>query len=191
MARASRGLAPLATLRRTPRPTLGECPRMTENHRRLLLLGGIVDTFSSNFGLRSSLPASHSRKSSAKSWLPTWVSRLLHRSWVSSRNCAVSDRPGENLNAWVQTRSGGRRTPECGRPQPLVSPRPEQFDSGARLKLSARGKPTAVEDVFRSNPETPASSENLLRELNDLAVEAATLAEALRETGQWMEAPDK
>jgi hypothetical protein len=77
------------------------------------------------------------------------------------------------------------RAPQPPSPHPVVSPRPGRLGLRCRFKLSAKGKPSVVEDVFRSDPETPEELEDLLRESNELVVEAATLAEALRKTGRW------
>jgi hypothetical protein len=42
-----------------------------------------------------------------------------------------------------------------------------------------------VQDVFRNKPETTEELEVHLDEMNMVAVEAAGLAEVLRETGKW------
>jgi len=155
--------------------------------RRQLLLGGIVDTFAA-IELRAQVLL-------AGFVLQEIVGEIMAADLtfraIAEKLTLLSKLPGlgqagEELNEWAQRAVAASERRNAVIHSLWYLHDLDDPDSGARFKLSARGKPKAVQDVFRINPETTAELEDLLGEMNGLAVEAASLAEALRETGKWM-----
>jgi len=157
------------------------------NDSRLLLLGGIVDT-SAAIELRAQVLL-------AGFVLQEIVGEILAADLnfraIAQKLIFLSRLPdlgpaGQELNEWAKRAlaASTRRNEvvhSLGYRQDL-----DDSDSGARFSLSARRKATSVQDVFRITPETNQELEDLLGEMNVLAVEAASLAEALRSTGKWI-----
>jgi hypothetical protein len=90
---------------------------------------------------------------------------------------------GEDLHRWAK-----RATAAAERRNGVVDSLwylqdADDSDSGARFRISARGMPTAVQDIFQVKPETTEELEDLLSERNELAGETEGLSETLRKTG--------
>jgi|NGEPerStandDraft_6_1074524.scaffolds.fasta_scaffold06704_8 hypothetical protein len=155
--------------------------------RRQLLLGGIVDTFAAIELRAQVLLAGFALQEIVGEILAADLNfRAIAQKLTFLSKLPGLGRAGEELNDWAQraVAASERRNGVVHSLWYLQDL--DDSKSGARFRLSARRKPTAVQDVFQIKPETTLELEDLLGQVNGLAVEAASLAEALRATGKWM-----
>jgi hypothetical protein len=160
---------------------------MTESEdHRLLLLGAVVDTFAS-IELRAQLLLSGfvldeliGEVMAADLPFSTLTPKLMVlatlpglgqagvdlREWTT-KAVAVSERRNGVIHAlwWAHD--------------------PQREHSGSRIKLSARGRATDVEGVIRVIPQTVEDLEELVAEMNRIALAGGDLTMSLRNTGTW------
>jgi hypothetical protein len=154
--------------------------------RRLFLLGGIVDTFAAIELRAQVLLAGFALQEIVGEILAADLGfQAITQKLALLSKLPGLERAGDSLADWTRRAADvsdrrNRVVHSFWYLHDLDDP-----DSGARFKLSARGKPSAVQDVFRNKPETTEELEVHLDEMNMVAVEAAGLAEVLRETGKW------
>ncbi|HEV3311348.1 MAG TPA: hypothetical protein VG815_12610 [Chloroflexota bacterium] len=155
--------------------------------RRLFLLGGIVDTFAAIELRAQVLLAGFALQEIVGEIMAADLGfqAIAQKLRLLSKLPGL-ERAGEELNEWAKRAAAASERRNAVVHSLWYLHDPDDSDSGTRFKLSTRGKPTAVQDVFRIKPETTGELEDLLGEMNALAVEAEGLAEALRKTGKWM-----
>ncbi len=160
---------------------------MSDAHdHRQLLLGGIVDSFSAIELRGQVLLAGFVLQEIVGEIMAADLGfRAIAQKLTFLSKLEGLGQAGEGLHTWATraTAASDRRNGVVHSLWYLQDA--EDETSGARFKMSARGTPTAVQDVFVIKPETTEELEGLLRELNELAVETESLSEALRATGKW------
>lgn len=154
--------------------------------RRQLLLGGIVDAFSSMELRGQVLLAGFALQELVGEILAADLNFIA----IVQKLTLLSKLPGlgtagDELNGWARRAKAASERRNGVVHSLWYLQDLDDRESGARFKLSARGRATNAHDVFRINPESEEELEDLTRDLNELVLEAATLAEALRATGKW------
>jgi hypothetical protein len=155
-------------------------------HRRVLLLGGIVDSFA-GVELRAQVLLAGF---ALQEIVGEILAANLNFQAIAQKLALLSklpglDQAGVDLSEWTR-RAVAASLSRNGYVHSLWYLQDnDDPSSGARFSLSARGKLNAVGDVFRIKPETIEELEDLLVELNKLADDVPPMAETLRATGKW------
>jgi len=153
---------------------------------RLLLLGGIVDTFAAIELRAQVLLAGFALQEIVGEIMAADLNfRAIAQKLTFLARLPGLGQAGEDLNEWTRLAVAASQRRNGVIHSLWYLQDNDDSQSGARFSLSARSKPTSAEDVFRIRPETILELEDLLSQLNALAVDAAPLAEALRSTGKW------